>query len=279
MAEIVGFTASIIAIVELVRKATTLSYEYLRGVRRAPKDLGDLVCELGTLGKVLISVQHIADQSTQKLHVLHSLSHNNGPLHGIATELNAVISKLESASKTGFRGSVERLKWPLQEAETMQHISRIERYKSLFIFALSADQISLSNDLTKSVQKTELNIQLIEKLTQNTIIGVRDISNLVQGTNLSVEAVQNIVENTSLTLNNIRTLAEGTSSTVRDTNFVVQDIRRDLNLGRTNSAIKDIDTQQCVCAGLVITRTLSRAVALGPWYPGCRKNIPKFCSD
>jgi hypothetical protein len=141
MAEIVGFTASIIAIVELVRKATTLSYEYLRGVKRAPKDLGDLVCELGSLGKVLISVQHIADQNTQKLHVLHSLGLNNCPLHGIAAELNMVISKLESASKAGFRGSVERLKWPLQEAETMQHISRIERYKALFIFALSADQM------------------------------------------------------------------------------------------------------------------------------------------
>lgn len=138
MAEVVGLVASIIAVIQLTGKVTSLGYVYFQALKRAPKDLGELVNELGSLTKVLTTLQDIADKNPQ-LAALQTLNSRNGPLEGISAELKKLVSKLEP--RKGFKGTMDNLKWPLKEADTMQHISRIERCKSLFDLALTTDQM------------------------------------------------------------------------------------------------------------------------------------------
>lgn len=138
MTEVIGLAASLVALVQLAGQLTCVGYGYIGAVKRAPKDLRQLVDELHSLGKILISLQDYADTNPQSTS-LQKLNEIDGPIKGCINELNELKPKLEP--KGGFRGFVAGLKWPLKETETTQIISRIERHKSLFIFALTADQM------------------------------------------------------------------------------------------------------------------------------------------
>lgn len=131
------FAASIIAVIQLTGKVTSLGYRYISGVTRATKDLLGLVKELGSLVEVLDCLQEYANTNPQSA-VLQKLNSQTGPLRGCAVELQRLQLKLEP--KDGMKGVFQNLKWPLQESETSQHIMGIERHKNLFALALTLDQ-------------------------------------------------------------------------------------------------------------------------------------------
>lgn len=133
--EAVGLTASIIAIIQLTGKTISLGYSYVSGVKRASKDVRELMDELLSLKNVLETLQDYVNSSPHSI-ALQTLNTHDGPLQGIAHELEELYNKLDG--KTGF---MDKLKWPLKEKETAQCIVRVERHKTLFIFALTADQM------------------------------------------------------------------------------------------------------------------------------------------
>lgn len=140
MAEIIGIISGIIAVVQLTGKLTSISYGYIGGVKRASRDLGELLDELGSLSRVLISLQYYVDGNRgAPTTALQRLNDPDGPLKVCARELEELVLKLEP--RDGWKGVVDGLKWPLKEKDTAQFISRIERHKSLFVFALTADQM------------------------------------------------------------------------------------------------------------------------------------------
>ena len=137
MAEL-GAVASIIAVVQLAGVVTSLGYGYIGGVKRAPRDLQDLVDELSSLHKVLATLRDLVDEEGQ-LAALEKLNEPGGPLAECSRVLAELKARLEP--KTGLKGAVNALRWPLEKQETMQYISRVERHKTLFVFALTADQM------------------------------------------------------------------------------------------------------------------------------------------
>lgn len=136
--ETLAITASIIALIQLAGRATSVGYSYISGVKRAPKDLRELVAELSSLTEVLAILQDYADKKPQ-LAALETLGGKGGPLHRCARELERL--QLELGSMDGLRGVIDNLRWPLKEPETLQYISRIEQYKSLFTLALTVDHM------------------------------------------------------------------------------------------------------------------------------------------
>lgn len=138
MAETLGIVASIIAVVQLTGKLTSISYGYIGGVKRAGKDLGELLRELGALSGVFIALQHYIDANPQSA-PLQRLNDPNGPLRECTKELEELILKLEP--RDGWKGVADNLRWPLKEKDTSQYISRLERHKSLFILALQMDHV------------------------------------------------------------------------------------------------------------------------------------------
>lgn len=134
--------ASIIAIVQIAGSVASLGYSYVASVKRAPKELRELLKELGSLSDVLDTLQDYVAANPQSP-ALEKLSTPGGPLKGCATELNELHAKLSSIKLTqGASGAVERfIKWPFLEKEMAQFIEKIERHKNLFTFALTADQM------------------------------------------------------------------------------------------------------------------------------------------
>lgn len=139
MAEVKGLATSIIAVIQLTGTVTTLGYGYIGGVKRASKDIGELLGELGSLSKVLINLQYCADAHPTQSTTLNGLNETGGPLQKCSQELEELQAKLKP--KKGWKGKIDSIKWPLSEKETMQFISRIERHKSLFMLALDTDQM------------------------------------------------------------------------------------------------------------------------------------------
>lgn len=138
MAEVWGIIASVIAVAQLTGQVASLGYSYLSGVKKAPKDLADLVEELDSLKKVLITLKDYLDKNAQSP-ALQALNDAKGPIRVCALELKILQAKLEP--RKGFRGMIGRLKWPIKEHEIAEYKARIERQKSLFILALAADQM------------------------------------------------------------------------------------------------------------------------------------------
>lgn len=145
MAEAIGLAASLITLVQLAGQLTCVGYSYICAVKRAPNDLRELVDELHSLGKILTSLQDYADTNPQST-TLQKLNEADGPIKGCFRELEGL--KLRLGPRDGFKGFIAGLKWPLKGAETAQIISRIERHKSLFIFALAADQMYVQKEIS-----------------------------------------------------------------------------------------------------------------------------------
>lgn len=140
MADPLSITASVIAVLQLTGTMITLGKDYIKGVKDAPEDIQQLIDELQSLGKVLSTLRdHIVNDKDLKSTALQALNGQNGHLSACALELKRLQLKLEP--EKGLRAKINRLKWPLKEKETFQYISRIERHKSLFTFALTIDQL------------------------------------------------------------------------------------------------------------------------------------------
>lgn len=140
MAEVLGIAASIIAVLQLAGAVTIMGYNYLGGVKRASNDTQDVINELHSLSQVLVALKEFADNNPQST-ALQKLNTKDGPLAGCAQELKALKSTLEKKGTSGLKKMVDSLTWPLKEKETAQLLARIERHKSLFTFALTADHM------------------------------------------------------------------------------------------------------------------------------------------
>ncbi|KAI5838389.1 hypothetical protein DFP73DRAFT_564843 [Morchella snyderi] len=140
---------SIIAMLQLTEKITSLAYRYIDGAREASKDLTNLSRELRSLAHVLQYLQaHIKLNPQSEL--LRELGEKDGLLPGCLVDLQRLQSKMEP--KDGLRGVLQRMKWPLQERQISRHILRIERYKRLFTLVIQLEQKSLLEEISKSNQ-------------------------------------------------------------------------------------------------------------------------------
>lgn len=134
-----SITVTIVGVIQLAGKVTSLGYGYIGGVKRAPKDLRELVDELAGLSKVLIAMQDYTDKHPTS-EVIHSLNIPKGPLQGCARELEILQMKLEPKGGDGLQSVMEDgIEWPLGEEETKQYISRVARLKDIFELSLKPE--------------------------------------------------------------------------------------------------------------------------------------------
>lgn len=137
--EALGLATSIIAVIQLAGKITSLGYGYISSAKRAPNDIRELLEEISSLAKTLVALKNLELSPGKQLEALHSLDE---PLWGCLLELERLESKLKkSVGGLGWRRFMSSIKWPFKEAENLQIMARIERYKSLFIIALGTDHM------------------------------------------------------------------------------------------------------------------------------------------
>lgn len=139
MAEIVGAVSAIAALIQITGLLASAAYQYVGSVKNAQSEAKKLWDEVKSLELVLQKLKLQASSGHLKS---GSYSTLDGRFRVCSEEISALLRKLETKKKPF--GPLSRLKfkfkWPLMEKETTQAILQIERHKSLFNLALTADQ-------------------------------------------------------------------------------------------------------------------------------------------
>lgn len=137
MGEVIGAVSAIAALVQLTGLVASVAYRYVGSAKNAQSEAKKLWDEVKSLEAVLQKLQ------ASSVHLKSgSYSTLDGRFRVCKEEMSALLKRLDT-KKQHFSLLARlkfKLKWPLVEKETTQAILQIERHKSLFNLALTADQ-------------------------------------------------------------------------------------------------------------------------------------------
>jgi hypothetical protein len=134
--------ASVIAVIQISGMIFDLCRTYYTAVKDAREDIARLQNELRALEVVLASVADLADaDDSERLSTLRMLIKPDGPLSQCREDLEGMLEKLQigDGEDRMKRFGSRALKWPLKSKNFDKAIAAIERHKSLFDLALTAD--------------------------------------------------------------------------------------------------------------------------------------------
>jgi hypothetical protein len=132
--------ASIIAVVDISAKITSLCFQYSVAVKEAKNDIERVQRKVGDITGVLRKIEQLLDgRGKAQLSTSHELFDS---LKGCLQELQEMKAKLEPGKtrKTMSRFGVRALKWPFTSKQIDKIISGLEQYKQTFMLSLQVDQ-------------------------------------------------------------------------------------------------------------------------------------------
>ena len=131
---------SIVGLVSALASLADRIYHYTSSFKNAPKCAVDLGAEVAAVGHVLAMLRdHLQLENTRgrafdRTSVLFFAADGcNKRLQ----EIDDILSPLVSGGKVSR--FLSRLKWPLDEGDTIQEVEALHRYAQLFEFALNID--------------------------------------------------------------------------------------------------------------------------------------------
>jgi ankyrin repeat domain-containing protein 50 len=135
--------ASAIAVIQISFQIFDFCMTYYLNVKDARNDIQRLRNEIISLQDILISVIDLVNApNSGSMHTLDLVNKDEGSLKQCQLELTALAAKLdpgETSSK--FKLALRTVKWPLNSKEVHKTLAAISRYKSLFVLALTTDQV------------------------------------------------------------------------------------------------------------------------------------------
>ncbi|CAG8972229.1 hypothetical protein HYALB_00001627 [Hymenoscyphus albidus] len=145
MAEPLSVAGSIAGLVAIAGTVYTRTYRYIKTVKNSEKEIAQLASEIiylcGLLHRLSLYTDVLQGDTT---------SETNFRLHHI-NACREILAKLEKKLETTDPAApghsreerlIKRLKWPFSMAETRDLIVEVERHKSTFNIALSANNLS-----------------------------------------------------------------------------------------------------------------------------------------
>ncbi|KAI9778859.1 MAG: hypothetical protein M1839_007822 [Geoglossum umbratile] len=135
--------ASVIAVIDISAKISSLCFQYSVAVKDAKKDVERFQKKVTDIKAVLEKVKQLLDgQDRARLSTTHELS---GSLKECLWELEELEAELEPGKtrKAMSRFGVRALKWPFTSKQVEKTISSLERYERSFALALQVDQTDL----------------------------------------------------------------------------------------------------------------------------------------
>lgn len=138
--EALGGAASVIAVVDLSVKVTTLVFQYSKGVANARADVARLHSQAKSLDTTLQYAKRLVEgPDSPSLPASHDLADQ---FRGCQGELESLRAKIEpgTARKTMRRFGLRALKWPFSSKETETIIRTLERYQLNIMSGLQIDQ-------------------------------------------------------------------------------------------------------------------------------------------
>ena len=144
MTDPLSISASISGLVTLADIVFGRIYEYVKAVKKAPKEIAALSAEIGALYGVLSNLhlvsrqlEHDHSDSTTRIHHIHSC-------YQTLDHVKSILDRDENSSSHGERleSLKRRLRWPFTSSEFKELIAEIERHKTTLGLALNVDCMS-----------------------------------------------------------------------------------------------------------------------------------------
>ena len=131
--------ASLIAVIEISAKVTSLCLQYSAAVKDAKKDIEHLQSKVADLGGILGEVDRLLKTHHMRLPTTQKLEKSLKDCFQRLTKLEARLNP-GNTRKTMSRFGVRALKWPFTSKEVHEIIIDLGRYKDNFNLALQVDQ-------------------------------------------------------------------------------------------------------------------------------------------
>ena len=144
MADPFSISASIAGLLTLADVVFQRTYNYVKAVKKAPKEISALSAEIGALYGVLSNLHLVSRQleheqadSTTRIHHIHSC-------YQTLEHVKSILNRDDSSSLREKRVETlqRRLKWPFKSSEVKELIAEIERHKTTLGLALNVDCMS-----------------------------------------------------------------------------------------------------------------------------------------
>ncbi|RDW68812.1 NACHT and WD repeat domain-containing protein [Aspergillus mulundensis] len=157
--EPVGAAASIIAVIELSAKVTTILFQYSTAVKNAKPEIERLRGELHRLGTTLQGAQRLLN-SPRGAHLKTSQAVSLS-LDECRSELASLGDRLEeklgsTSSRTMRKFGIRALKWPFESREVDRLIAGFERRRDTLLAALTIDQVEQVLDVSQTLVLSKL---------------------------------------------------------------------------------------------------------------------------
>lgn len=144
-----SLSCNIVGVLTAAGKLLSFGYSYGNSTKDFPEDLRSLTSELSSLSGILHALKAIIDApndsgvlatKTDPSNIVRAMAI---PLEGCERLLSGMVGDLEKyrQSSSKVQKVIRILSWPLKENETKNWVERIQRYKSTFSLALSADEM------------------------------------------------------------------------------------------------------------------------------------------
>ncbi len=170
MAEALGLTASIIAVVQISEQVISACYQYYSNVKDAKEDILDVINVIGGLKTTLDSLRILLDKHNdpddrqllylkplvRELDMCQDTLKKLGKKLGIEIEGDVNTDDL----KFSFR---HKLTWPWKEKGVSKILGIIDQHKSTFILALAGDNLAVSLAIEDAVRNVSNGVEEINE--------------------------------------------------------------------------------------------------------------------
>lgn len=166
--------ASITGLIGFSIDCTLLVYKYIKGFKDTSKAVSRLQEELYSLKVVLDSVDSTLKKDG---HVLQRTSALFQAAKKCNHDLKELESTLDGVSKGHrMRRAFHKMKWPLDEADTIKTAENVHRYLTIFQLSLTAEGLSL---LSKSSIEVRKKLESLEDSTLSICSNVEEVKQAV----------------------------------------------------------------------------------------------------
>ncbi|KAI9778079.1 MAG: hypothetical protein M1839_008383 [Geoglossum umbratile] len=158
-----SIAAGVIAIIQIADRIVSICRGYLTTVEDAPRDLRNIMMEVGSVKSVLEVLESLAQgQGDDVSLTLETLNSPKGPLEGCREALitlNSLLpaAKCDSADRKRRKTllSLQSLAWPFQESNALKALDDVRRHKAAISRALTAGYTPDSNPIEAGVGRAK----------------------------------------------------------------------------------------------------------------------------
>lgn len=166
--------ASVTGLINFSLDAIILIYKFVTGVKRASGTVLRLQKELGALKSVLVLLDSILKKKQPALQQSSALVQ---AISKCKEELKNVQNTLDGVAKgQRFRKVLHKLKWPLDEDDTLKIVQTLHQYVDVFQLSLTVEGLSI---LCGSAAEAQKKLDSLDASVLGIDINVRDVKDIV----------------------------------------------------------------------------------------------------